>query len=1042
MRSHTRLLALCCALLFAWPAAAQEQRGSIDGVVKDSSGGVLPGVTVEAKSPGGGVLTTVSDSTGMYRFPSVLPGTYTITAILSSFKPATTPNVVVGLGSIKTVDFSLQLASVSEVVTVLGAASLVDVKSSARAANIRGEQIDLLPHNRDFSSLVTQAPGANQEFKSNGIMIDGSSGAENRFIIDGIETTDLIGGASGKDLLADFVEEVQVKSTGYPAEYGGSTGGVINVQTKSGTNSYGGVLLGVYQGSNLQGSPNPTLRAVFGVPTQAEYHTYPKDDSTRFEPGATLGGPIVVNKAWFFAAYQPSNTKITRTVSPATTGVASATPSVTSQTQLVQNFSTNATNQFGSKLRTRVAFNDSWQKNTGLLATLIGSDSPTTSYTKGTRYPNWSLSATGDYVASSNFTIGVRGGRYQSDVIDFNVNDVVRFVFANATTNVNQPGVPLSEQHPAGYNNVPSNNGIATDKQTRNFFQVDATYYARMGSTTHQIKGGVQIDRRANDVINGNLQNVINLNWGAPGNPAGTLNGKSGAFGFYEVVSTGPSAYQQGFATTGNVQSNVNGVFVQDSWSLNSRLTINGGVRTENENVPTYSPGAGIAANPISFGWKDKIAPRAGFAYDVTGDGTNKVYGSWGIFYDIFKLNLPRGSFGGDKWTSYYFTLDTPNFEGLRDSPNCPPTCPGTFISSTNFRLPSQTPGLDVEQQGTLKPMRSQELSFGFERQLNLQMATSIRFVHKQLDRAIDDIGDLVGAGDEAYIIANPGEGLVAKYDISSGTSLFAPQGATNLTQTMPKATRSYNSLEFGLTKLMSNNWTFHGSYMWSRDAGNYSGLSSSDEVVAGGGRNFSTNAATPTGRDNPNNSRDFDYPSMSFDGQGRVLDGVLDTDRTHQVKAQGLYVFKWGTSVGLNAYLMSGTPITRQVPIIAPDNYPIRYLGRGSEGRTPVFSQADLFVAHNIKLGSRSLELSANVLNLFDQRTVVNRVGTMRRTGAIPLGPGYYTEAAFYAGQLNFDQLIAKAVANGQMTLNPQFGMDSYYQAPIQARVAVKFRY
>src|SRR5439155_23326799 len=95
----------------------------------------------------------------------------------------------------------------------------------------------------------------------------------------------------------------------------------------------------------------------------------------------------------------------------------------------------------------------------------------------------------------------------------------------------------------------------------------------------------------------------------------------------------------------------------------------------------------------------------------------------------------------------------------------------------------------------------------------------------------------------------------------------------------------------------------------------------------------------------------------------GNVLDGVLDTDRTHQVKAQGLYAFKWGSSVGINAYLMSGTPITRQVPIIAPDNYPIRYLGRGSEGRTPVFSQADLFVAHTIKMGGRrSLELSANV--------------------------------------------------------------------------------
>src|SRR6185295_9026520 len=276
---------LLAVLMTASAATAQEQRGSIAGVVKDGSGGVLPGATVEAHSSGSGVLTTTTDLSGSYRFPSVLPGTYEVTANLVSFKPSTVSNVVVSLGSVKSVDFSLSLASVTEVVTVLATSPIVDVTSSARATNIRADQIELLPHNRDFSSMVAQAPGANQEFKSNGIMIDGSSGAENRFIIDGIETTDMIGGASGKDLLADFVEEVQVKSTGYPAEYGGSTGGVINVQTKSGTNNWAGTLLGVYQGSNLQGSPNPTLRAVFGVPTQAEYHTYAKDDYTRVEPG-------------------------------------------------------------------------------------------------------------------------------------------------------------------------------------------------------------------------------------------------------------------------------------------------------------------------------------------------------------------------------------------------------------------------------------------------------------------------------------------------------------------------------------------------------------------------------------------------------------------------------------------------------------------------------------------------------------------------------------------------------------------------------------
>jgi hypothetical protein len=1025
---------LCCVVL-AWPAAAQEQRGSIEGVVKDTSGAVLPGVSIEARSPGGGVLTATTDAAGTFRFPSLLPGTYEVRASLASFKPAKVEDVVVKLGSIKTVDFVLQLGSMTEQVFVTAEVPIVDVKQSGRFTNIRAEQVDLLPHNRDFTSLLTQAPGVNYETKSTATgnfspMVDGASAAENRYMIDGVETTNLLGGLSGKNLLADFVEEVQIKSTGYPAEYGGSTGAVINVQTKSGTNKFGGNLLTYYQGSNTTGAPNPTLRAVFGVPTKAEYQTYPKDLEHRYEPGGSIGGPIVTNKMWFFGAYQPATIKTTRTVNAATSGIASANPSVTTVDDQIQYLSANVTNQFGNRLRTRVAFNNSWEKKQGLLASQNGSDSPTTVYTKGTRYPNWTLSGTADYQVNSNFVISGRVARFLSNIEDFNTNDVVRFSFANSTTNIGMPGVPASEQHQAGFNNVPNNSGIAHDLTTRNFFQVDATYFAHMGSTTHSIKGGVQIDRRGNDVISGELENLISLNWGTPYDTGG---GKlaSGPFGYYEVRSNGPSP-RQGLITQGNVKSNVNGLFVQDTWTASNRLTINAGVRTENENVPAYTTAAGVAPNPISFGWKDKIAPRLGFAFDMAGDGRTKVYGSWGIFYDIFKLNLPRGSFGGEKWISYYYTLDTPNFETLRDPSGCPPACPGTFLGSVDYRAVSVTPGLDVEKPGTLKPMRSQELSFGFERQLNPVLAGSVRFVHKQLDRAIEDVGDLCppsqcGSGAEAYIIANPGEGLTQKFDISSGTSLYAPQGATNLTQSNPLPTRSYNSVEFALNKLLAHHWSFYGSYMWSRDAGDYSGLSSSDE----------------NGRDNPNNSRDYDYPAMTFDGHANVLNGPFDTDRTHQIKLQGLYLFKFGTSIGTNAYLESGSPITRQVPIIFPDNYPIRYLGRASDGRTPFFSQADLFAAHAFKLGgNRSIQISANVLNVFNQRVAVNKVSTMRRTGAIPLGPGYYTEAGFYAGQLNFDQIIASAVANGKMTLNPQFLMVNAYQAPILARFGVKFTF
>src|SRR5262249_30814024 len=175
------------------------------------------------------------------------------------------------------------------------------------------------------------------------------------------------------------------------------------------------------------------------------------------------------------------------------------------------------------------------------------------------------------------------------------------------------------------YANVPSNNGVLFDTQTRNFVQLDATWFGKAAGQ-HQVKGGFQIDRRANDVVSGELKNLVTLTWTTTGQgcPYG-----AGTYGCYEVRSNGV-APESGFITGGNVQSNVNGVFVQDNWQLNNRLTVNLGIRTESENVPAYASGADVPPNPIKFGWGDKTAPRAGFAYDLNGDGRSKLYGSWG----------------------------------------------------------------------------------------------------------------------------------------------------------------------------------------------------------------------------------------------------------------------------------------------------------------------------------------------------------------------------------------------------------------------------
>ena len=138
-----------------------------------------------------------------------------------------------------------------------------------------------MPKGRDFTSLVTQAPSANFEPKLGGISIDGSSASENRFILDGVETTDLVNGLSGKRLLPEFVDEIQLKTSGYTAEYGGSTGGVINVVTRSGTNEWHGDARLSFQGDALEGGPRRTLRKVPADSSRAEYVTYPEDSYTR-----------------------------------------------------------------------------------------------------------------------------------------------------------------------------------------------------------------------------------------------------------------------------------------------------------------------------------------------------------------------------------------------------------------------------------------------------------------------------------------------------------------------------------------------------------------------------------------------------------------------------------------------------------------------------------------------------------------------------------------------------------------------------------------
>jgi outer membrane receptor protein involved in Fe transport len=1021
---------LAALVVAALPAFAQEQTGAIDGTIADATGAVVPGVTVEARSASGGGSSTTSDANGRYNFPVLPAGTYTISANLTGFTSVKVPDVRLSLGQTLRVDVTLRVSTVQEEVTVTGESPVVDVTTTARSTSIREEFIENLPKGRDFTTLATQAPGANIEFKTGGLSIDGASSSENKYVIDGIETNDPESGLSSQLLVTDMVDEVQVKSSGYEAEYAGAVGGVVNVVTKSGSNDFKGSAWSYFSSDGLgfargpafgagtvqapaYADGRPSLRLLPTDSKRSEYVTYPKDEVTSIEPGFALGGPIKKDKAWFFVSYNPTLRTVDREVT-LRTGETIAR----SEDRKTHYITANLTNQLSDSLRTRLAFNSNRQIVDGNLPTLAGTDAASTNYDVVTTFPNWSGAFNVDYVVSPKFILAGRVGYFSQNTFDEGVFDGDRFTYQSSNIGGCNgcPAVPAQFQGPTGFSNTLTNTATDRDKFSRMHLQTDATWFADLGGK-HEFKAGVQYDIVKNDVLTGETGNLTRIYWGSAfgGNPA-----NRGAYGYYRT-RTNSFDPDRGIITLGETQTNNVGLFLQDSWTIGEKLTLNLGLRTERETVPNYAPehpdsiALGLGENIYTFDFSQKLAPRVGFAYDLKGDGRTKIYGSWGIFYDIFKLALPRGSFGGAKWIDTYYTLDTPNPADLftcevNSAGTSGVNCPGRQIQApVDFRLPSfGYIEFDADGNTVLDPYRLQEFSGGVEHSLTNNTSVSVRYVHKQVDKAIEDIGFLDPQGNEAYLINNPGFNATSiAWTLEDGTEI-----------PMPKAVRDYDSVELVLNRRLSNRWAARVSYLWSRLFGNYSGLAQGDEP----------------GRSDPNVGRLWDHPTMMFTQDGVAALGPLPIDRPHQFKAQFIYETPFGLSAGLNAYVASGTPVTREAAFVAGHGYTVQYLNRGSDGRTPTLSTFDLNLVQDIKLGGgdRRIQLMANVLNLLDSDTATSRFPT--ETSAADGTTVNISEDNFFRG------FNGRALVDAAGPKDPRFLQDSQFQNPREIRLGVRF--
>jgi outer membrane receptor protein involved in Fe transport len=1031
---------LLALLLAALPAAAQEQTGALEGVITDATGAVVPGVTVEAKSATGSVVSTVTDGQGAYHFPALAPGTYEVTASLTGFTSVKNTEVRLALGQTLKVDMALRVSDIDEVITVTGEAPVVDVSSTQRATSIRDEFIDVIPKGRDFTTLATQASGANIDFKAGGLSIDGASSSENKYVIDGIETNDPETGLASQQLVTDMVDEVQVKSSGYEAEYSGAVGGVVNVITKSGTNDFKGSAWTYFSGDALGFARNPvfgagtnqapayadgrqSLRLVPNNSNAAELVTYQEDEVTQFEPGFALGGPLKKDKAWFFLSYNPTLRTVNRDVTLTFDG-----STASGEEKRRQHYITaNVTGQLTDALRSRLAFNSNHLTIDGLLPALAGSELPGQDYGVVQKFPNWSTTLNLDYIVSPKFFVSARAGYFLQNNTTENNFQGDRFVYQNSNVGGCNgcPPVPLEFQGPTNFSNssIASQTEVVRDKFTRMSLQADATWFANLGGK-HEFKAGVQYDEVNNDVLTQETGNWIRMYWGSTLSPNIPGAPNRGAYGYYRL-RTNTFDPSRGFMTVGETQSDNLGLFIQDSWTIGDKLTLNLGLRTEREIVPNFNPDdpAAIAHGftegvPLfEFGFGEKLAPRLGFAYDVKGDGKTKVYGSWGLFYDIFKLALPRGSFGGDKWTDVYYTLDTPNPADLANCAVNPEgtsgvNCPGTQIRTpVDFRHPSfDYLEYDADGKPVLDPYRLQEWSGGIEHSLTANSSIALRYVHKQIDKGIEDIGFVNAEGNEVYLIGNPGfNANEVAWVLEDGTQIAAP-----------KAVRDYDGVEAIYNRRLANRWALRLSYLWSRLEGNYSGLTQADEP----------------GRSDPNVGRLFDYPIIMFDQTGQATYGPLPTDRPHQVKAQFIYETPFGLNAGINAYVASGAPVTREAQFLPPFNYPVQYAGRGSDGRLPTLSTFDLNLIQDIKVGGdKRLQLMANVLNLFDSNTATSRFPT--ETAASRGASVAITEEQFFRG---FDGQALVAAANGPQGADPRFLMDSQFQNPREIRLGVRF--
>ena len=989
-----RVVIAILALFMAGVAFAQlVPTAKMEGRIVDSTGAPLPGVSVEATSPKlVGKATAVTDGDGNYRLFSLPSGIYEVTFTLQGFKTLIRKEIVVQLSQTIVLNATLEQAALEEQVTVVGQSPLIDVKSTVKGQTMTKEVFMSLPRNRSFDGLISTVPGVQTDNRTGGLSVDGATGTENMWYMDGADITQPHVGTNAQGAVMELVDEVKVTASGYNAEFGGSMGGVVNVITRSGGNAYHGDVSFYYNDNSrlMQGYARDYFR---WDPTNSSNPQYVNDDNLywhqgngrddykRFEGVFTLGGYILKDKLWFFASVNPvysatwGNRFFTGDDPTPSNGVNNAPWFAFYNKNWGFNGQIKLTAAPLKGLRVSASMVDNWSRYRGAIPSILGTSSKTYDWQKeGYDYPNWSAAFLADYSASNNLLISLRGGYHMTNTINQQIANRFTTYYFNYDNNM-YASDPFFVANPtllnvSGWANYGGSRSVQDRYKLEKFSgNADLSYFVSLAGE-HAWKAGFQIIRDQEDVLNGPVSPMVNISWGQPCTALEAYGVPStmGAYGFYDIRGS----WRQPYGYAWKIHRNTYAMYLQDSWTLNGKLTINAGIRTESEYIPTFNPNVPDQyKKPINFGFGDKLAPRFGIVYDVFGDSSLKVFGSYGIYYDVMKLYMAEGAFGGFKWQTDYYKLDNPDFrliaanglvsntegEGATGNAALSQAAGGAYLGTIDWRIPS----FDTLQPD-MKPVAQQEVSVGAEKKLTEDLSFSARGVWKHLLRTIEDIGIITPQG-EQYYEGNPGSPWIVNL---FETLQNQPTGLNYWAQ--PKAIRNYYGLNLTLEKRFSHNWQGAINYTISLTKGNYGGLSSTDEF----------------GRNSPNVERSFDLWFMMYQMDGTPINGRLPQDRTHYVKAYGSYTFPMGLTLGFAAYGRSGNPISTQLPFNNSYIYPVGY---GDLGNLPFTAWADVYAEWALKVGGRyTVAFNAQINNVTNTKTWQQaRYAPTRNTMNIP---------------------------------------------------------